>query len=292
MEVLVSGQEQELAVVRDYASAEDPPGGGTRALRRRTALAGAIVVGVAALLMTVALVGRDDKPVNVAAAAVGDTSTTAPMSRETTTTTAKESAPTTVPTSTTAPATTAPIVAPEPTAPPTTAPRRPPTTAPTSPTTAPAPPGPVCRNSYDPVCGSFYWDPAPVNQPLTASFVDMPTRRSLLSGGLDMSVHVSDPDAALVWASVSVNGVPVSGIPRVRNCDWIRPRYGAWTPGQPMGSASGTSFVNPVYFTEPGTYLVELSLGTGMCGDAFASDTLLTATVEVVDDQEPPEPEV
>ena len=85
-----------------------------------------------------------------------------------------------------------------------------------------------------------------------------------------------------------MNGVVVSGTSRVRSCDWIRPRYGPWTPEQPTPTA-GTAFINPVYFPEPGTYIIEVSLGTGTCGDAYASDTLLSATVEVV--REPPVPE-
>src|SRR5205823_4234891 len=54
---------------------------------------------------------------------------------------------------------------------------------------------PVCRNSYDPRCGPFYWDPQPPpNQPLTLEASVSST--SVHAGEpVTVTVHATDPDA-------------------------------------------------------------------------------------------------
>ncbi len=264
-------QEDELVV----APVPEAPAGGRR--RGRIAFAAALVLGAVAIPTTLVFLGRDTPPEEVTAAVPDEATTTTTEKVDPSSTTTTSVPPTTETTAATLPPTvdtTAPV-APRPTTP-----RRPPPPA-AAPTATTVPPGPTCRNSHDPACGAFYWDQPVVNQPITASFVDMPAQLSWTNHQLDMSVRMSD-DSYFIWSSTTVNGVVVSGTSRVRNCDWIQPRYGPWTPEQPRPIVEHTFFINPVYLTEPGTYLVELSLGTGTCGDAHASDTLLTATVEVL----------
>lgn len=155
--------------------------------------------------------------------------------------------------------------------PPTSVVRRPPPPAPA--TTAPPPTTVACRDSRDPQCGEFRWDPPPApNQPLTAGFVDAPTTATV---GQEVLFIVSwaDPDATLSFANFSVT--TEGGVGLGQACTQEQ-RYGPWTPPPPAG---GSGEVEELYtFSAPGTYFVTMSLGTADCNSPYADES----TVEVV----------
>lgn len=144
-------------------------------------------------------------------------------------------------------------------------------------TTAPAPAAaPQCRNSEDPVCGPFRWDPTPApNQALTARFIDPPSTWDGQSN-LDVEVEFSDPDSYFIWSQSYIDEQP-----RTRDCSWVKPRYGPWTP--PPVRPTGGTFTAYLHFEAqgPGTHTISLALATGTCGDPYASDAVISFTVEV-----------
>jgi len=182
------------------------------------------------------------------------------------------------------PATTVPPAEPEPTLPPA-APTPPTTTAPVPVTTAPAPavPGPVgatttttaasCRNSREPVCGDFRWDPAPAaNQPLSASFTTAPTT-AVAGQPVAFAVTWADGDAALSFERLSTDGTALAS-----SCSLL-PRHGSWTPPARVPS-SGTLSYSPI-FPAAGTYKVVVSLSTSDCSSPYASNTQVEVEVNV-----------
>lgn len=260
--------------------------------RRRTnpRTLAAIAVVVALLLAVVASTTGSGDPEEVAARSdAPEAQRTEAPGRSTSTTSATtlltELTTTTLPDQAQAPTSTT-------SGPVTTVPRRASTT-PTS--TSPAPPAaetpetpetpettvavPACRNSTDPACGPFYWDPAPPpNQPLTASFVDLPSTWDLADGhSFEIFFAWNDPDGALMYFPFSIDGSPVS---RSWQC---HPAYGPWTPSPPYPTA-GVRSAGYVYLeSRPATYELNLAVGTMGCGFWQTSDVLLTATIEVVD---------
>jgi hypothetical protein len=137
---------------------------------------------------------------------------------------------------------------------------------------------PACRNSSDPRCGAFAWDPAPAaNQPLAASFIRPPTRTAV-GQQVVFDVAWSDPDAPLLFDQVRVSDVPST---LLLECPPPSPpRYGLWTPPAPVAS-SGTLHY-PLTFTQPGTYRVYARLATGTdCRSPYANDIDIQTTIVV-----------
>lgn len=60
----------------------------------------------------------------------------------------------------------------------------------------------VCRNSYDPICGEFYWDPEPVNQPMTVEIISVSPTNPQVGETVTFSVRVGD-DAGLTSGGCS-----------------------------------------------------------------------------------------
>jgi len=140
------------------------------------------------------------------------------------------------------------------------------------PTTVPA--GPTCRNSTDPACGDFRWDPQPApNQAITAAFVDAP--QTVTAGeAATFTVAWSDPDAPLEYDNFSADGVGLA-----MPCA-MEPRYGPWTPPDAVAGSGELTYTHT--FTEPGTYTVVVSIGTGQCGSPYADTATRELTVTVV----------
>lgn len=146
----------------------------------------------------------------------------------------------------------------------------------TATTTAAPAAAPQCRNSEDPVCGPFRWDPAPApNQGLTARFIDPPSTWDGQSN-LEVQVEFSDPDSYYIWSQSKIDEQP-----RTRDCSWVKPRYGPWTP--PPIRPTGGTFTAYLHFEAqgPGTHIISLALATGTCGDPYVSDAVISFTVEV-----------
>jgi hypothetical protein len=155
---------------------------------------------------------------------------------------------------TAAPSTSAP---PASVAPATTAPPRPAPT--TTPTTAR-----VCRNSQDPACGPFRWDPALApDKPLIADFTAAPAT-AVAGQPVVFEVAWSDADAKLSSDRFSTDGTSIG-----TSCT-LAPRYGPWTPPAPSGGSGTLRY--PTTFPNPGTYKVAVELGTGGLDGATSPD--------------------
>ena len=243
------------------------------ALRRRwIPLAAAAAVVAIAVLGAVVGLGPDDGDTDIATV---PSPTTEPepevlgdrIEREPTATTT---------TSTTAPAviaattTTTVVDAPAPPAPLATSP----------PTTAP-----VCRNSTDPACGAFRWDPAPADRPATLTIT--PQAGPIVAGQrVDFTLAMSDPDGPVTLAEwdIAVNpGTAQYGssstVERPPACP---ARYGPWTPPPPNGGEAST--LTNILFEQPGTYTITVDVRPAAgCDnvDPYRSGARRTITVEV-----------
>lgn len=95
-------------------------------------------------------------------------------------------------------------------------------------------PGSSCRNSYDPACGPFRWDPAP-GPNAQASFSYTITPKNPKAGEtVTIRVVADDPDAVLEPRSVRLgfdfSAGPSATEPMDAGCPSYRTRYGPWTP--------------------------------------------------------------
>ena len=141
------------------------------------------------------------------------------------------------------------------------------TAAPTTATTAR-----VCRNSDDPACGAFRWDPAPApNQPLVARFTKAPATAPV--GDVTFELEWSDGDAGLTFHQLSTDGTAL-----VAACS-MTPRYGPWTP-PPAAGASGT-VPSTATFTAPGTYRVIASLSSADCTSPYGNDLQVETSITI-----------
>lgn len=140
-----------------------------------------------------------------------------------------------------------------------------------SPATEPAS---TCRNSHDPACGRFHWDPAPApNQPLTARFVQAPTS-AVVGQPVTFTVAWSDPDSVLAHIELQAEGVGLG-----RACTVVQ-RYGPWTPPPPSPGSGQESLTYA--FEAPGTYTVAVYLATGEdCASPYGDELTLEHTITV-----------
>jgi hypothetical protein len=154
----------------------------------------------------------------------------------------------------------------------------------TTPTTVPPAPSTslVCRNSDNPACGPFRWDPhrAP-EQPMSVTVSATPA--SPRAGqAVTFRVTVDDPDGAqLVSRDVGVvdygDGTPVVPVSAHRDC-YVA--HGPWTPGAPEPIHADLTFQH--VYAAAGTYTATFtfrSLGDCTYGP---SEATRTATVTVL----------
>ena len=117
-------------------------------------------------------------------------------------------------------------------------------------TTVPGP-RPGCRNSNDPACGAFFWDPQPPpDQPLIihVRFSPDPPR---VGEEVVFDIEYHDPDAPELACPIVVFGddaAPTHCDPAPRACG----RYGPWTPPEPRTLDTRRTEVH--VYQQPGTY--------------------------------------
>lgn len=243
------------------------------ALRRRWVplAAAAAVVAIAVLGALVGLGPDDDGDTDIATMpspttrpepeVLGDRIERDPTG--TTTTTAAETTPTTTTTVQDAPP---PASAPATTSPPTTV--------------------PACRNSTDPACGPFRWDPAPVDRPATLTLT--PQAGPIVAGQrVDLTLTMSDPDGPVTLAEWDIAVSPHDGVTYGSSSTVERPpacpeRYGPWTPPPPNGGEAST--LTNITFRDPGTYTITVDVRPAAgCDnvDPYRSAARATITVEV-----------
>jgi hypothetical protein len=127
----------------------------------------------------------------------------------------------------------------------------------------------VCRNSYDPSCGPFRWDPAPgPNQPSTVQITYTPVNPHV---GDQVTFHVTatNPDGPAGNASSSITfgdgqsqGIDASFLPPPGGC---KAPYGPWTPPAPKADTVSSDWPSHAY-TSAGTYTVT-ETGSGGVGE-------------------------
>lgn len=161
------------------------------------------------------------------------------------------------------------------------------TTTPTSSTTTALPvpttstaAEPVCRNSRDPVCGPFAWEPEPSNAPIIAR-LEITPETVRIGEELSVVVTAEDPDAhvdetciGLAWG----DGGPPSSCGTSCAGDT---RYGPWDPPAPSPGRASRQFVHA--YAEPGTYILTAAARSLSCLPAqlYESQVEMTATVTV-----------
>ncbi len=140
---------------------------------------------------------------------------------------------------------------------------------------------PVCRNSVDPACGPFRWDPLPPpNQPLTAKVTYTPSTPKA-GETVTFRVVVDDPDGSrfLDTSGIANNygdAPPEGGVGGHADCI---ARFGPWTPDASQPIHADLTFRH--VYANPGTYTVSLPFGSlGDCTYA-RSEAVATTTVTV-----------
>lgn len=261
--------------------------------RRWVPVAAAVLVAIVAAGAAFGLGADDTDSVDVAtdpapAATTDDadrdpaqstTTTDAPTTTEVRVAGDSVEAPTTK--ATTAPATTAPTRASATTAAPTAqAPAVAPQPAPTTTTTSL-----VCRNSTNPDCGPFRWDPPPDDQAASLT-VTAPAGPIRTDEQVELTLSMSDPDGPVTLDCYTVNldrpGLSLGACSSTARSECPE-RYGPWTPPQKNpGQAETTTIVE---FYEPGTYVVDVAVDAADGCDnvnPYRSPATARITVEVV----------
>jgi hypothetical protein len=181
--------------------------------------------------------------------------------------------------------------------PPLSTPESPSTSTSTTPTPAPTTTTTVsCRNSTDPRCGAFRWDPDPgPNAPFDVSVSFTPAHPHV-GEQVTFFVRAVDPDAKWVWGVARDFGDPggavaIDGSSMIADAypDYCAPaKYGPWTP--PPRRSSDETFGYPERgvthtYTAPGTYKARWSLRSDStaCGlhEPYGSFGSESVTVDV-----------
>lgn len=169
----------------------------------------------------------------------------------------------------------------------TTAPTAAPPVVPASPEATTATTALVCRNSTDPACGDFFWDPEPIVGQSTVR-LDVPGGPLQVGVPYDIVVELTDPTAPPTFNCGIVDVSPMAGESWVGGftcvvepAPWCTARYGPWTPPAPNGGTV-TERV-PVTFDEPGTYTISVQTRTPAkhCYQPYGSDAATSITVDV-----------
>ncbi len=135
----------------------------------------------------------------------------------------------------------------------------------------------MCRNSSDPACGEFRWDPVPAaNQPLVASFATAPGT-AIVGNEVVFEVTWSDGDAPLAFDEFKAT---TGGYVLHLDCFPFPSRFGPWTP--PAAEPSSGTLRYPHTFTTAGTYRIHASLATADdCRSPYADFTQVETTIVV-----------
>ncbi len=127
----------------------------------------------------------------------------------------------------------------------------------------------LCRNSHDPACGPFYFDPTPVNQPMVVEVTYSPENPQP-GEQVTFTVRVRDDGPAGPGRQCGNfqsygKGELASGVCSV-SCVPLEPKYGPWDPPPP----ANTDFEDTFRYTysKPGTYIASFSYNplTDDCG--------------------------
>ncbi len=151
----------------------------------------------------------------------------------------------------------------------------PPTSLPTTSTTvaSEAGPGPqaatdvpTCRNSRDPACGPFYFDPPPFNEPMAVDVVFSPQNPEP-GEEVTFTVRVRDDGPASPRSCINMQtyGAPgeIVGPVCSASCAPSEPKYGPWDPPPPENANFEETF--RYTYIKPGTYTATFSYRGTAC---------------------------
>jgi hypothetical protein len=219
-----------------------------RMRRRRALVTGTIVVVVLVAVPVVSLSGSDDRQPVIAASESASVGSSTASTSDSTPTTAGEAAS---------------------------------TDGTTTSTTSTAL---VCRNSNDPACGPFSFDPSPHNQPITGSLsLDGEARAGQPVG---LTVFASDPDSDphLCFdgqATVDQPSFELPGRCVFAQCATAYEGYGPHDPPPPQGGGDATQSVT-LTFPQPGSYVLRAPLvSRSGCDSPYDSTTEVQLAVTV-----------
>ena len=155
-------------------------------------------------------------------------------------------------------------------------------TVPTTTTTAPATTTTtslVCRNSTNPACGPFSYDPAITNQPATLTATTAPATPT--AGVIvTFTLHATDPDtfidATRFCGQASFGEGDGTGCAVA--CAATGPQYGPWAPPPP--NPGHATFTMTHTYPHAGTYTAHFSFTAGECGPR-PSPATATITVHI-----------
>lgn len=165
---------------------------------------------------------------------------------------------------------------------------KPATPAPTAPPPKGSPPTSTCRNSSDPACGPFSWDPPPApDQPRQVTLTVSPASPRV---GQAVTVHadVHDPDDPQTMQCPSPTYDYGDGPAMSTHCDpapGSNPcptRYGPWTP---PAAAPGAGQEDQTHsYSTPGVYTITFKYAPGIadgCYNPYASEGSGSITITV-----------
>jgi hypothetical protein len=140
-----------------------------------------------------------------------------------------------------------------------------------------------CRNSTNPDCGPFHWDPDPGgNRPMEVSIVVSPETPKA-GEPAKITVTASDDATSKPMMRSGSFGDGISTTAHTRCAPSESRRYGAWT-APPRGHSEATETFTHVY-DQPGTYTVKFKFSTKGCSgptyDPYASDGSGSLTISV-----------
>jgi hypothetical protein len=152
-----------------------------------------------------------------------------------------------------------------------------------------SPPTSVCRNSYDPACGPFSWDPAPAaDQPEQVTLT--PSKATVKVGErVDFDVVITDADnrqfveCAFKWDYGDGSQTMTTHCdPDPRAPNPCPTRYGPWTPPSPEAGREQFPGIGHSYST-PGTYTVAYTHDSrpNSCYNPYASAGSQTVMITV-----------
>ena len=155
-----------------------------------------------------------------------------------------------------------------------------------------APAGTECRNSTNPDCGDFYWDPEPgPNQPLeidVLSVEDADGNEYMQGDGATVPedtevtfvVRFRDPDAEVSdeWNAEAAYGDGGHSTGAFVACS-MAARFGPWTPPDPVTGEAVWEFTYT--YEEVGSYTATFSYTESECGNPYASSGSRDLTVSV-----------
>ena len=145
-----------------------------------------------------------------------------------------------------------------------------------------SPPTSTCRNSYDPACGPFRWDPAPgPNQPITGGVT---ASQPAPGAKVTFTVTGEDPDAApLQVCNVDFgdgSGYHCDPTP-VADPSACPKQYGPWTPPAKNDGKLDSPWDHT--YSNAGSYHVTFEVFSAMqdCNNPYASEAMLQADIVV-----------